>query len=74
MPRQTFRTFLWEYLDSDCPLGDLARDVKRDKAWRGRTVEGLRTRMMRLGADRLALAALSEIAKHYARSQKGVRL
>ncbi|MGL5063021.1 MAG: AbrB/MazE/SpoVT family DNA-binding domain-containing protein [Microcoleus sp.] len=65
MRRKSFRTWLWEQLDSDCPFGDLARDAKQDKDWKGTAASSLRTRMYANNACYEALRTLTEAEKRY---------
>jgi hypothetical protein len=63
--KKTFRGWLWDYLDSDCPIGDLARDAKRDTAWTGRSAESLENSMYEKQACSAALRTLKEAKERY---------
>lgn len=61
MRRRPFIPWLLARADSDCPLGDLARDVAADPDIRGdESPAALRRHMTRLGASSEALAALDQ--------------
>lgn len=63
---KTFRAWLWDFLESDCPIGDLARDAKLDSEWKGLSAASLNTRLRNLGADgQGAREAMSKAAKLY---------
>ena len=69
MKKQTFRGWLLAQRRRQDPVGDLARDLKEDREFRGRTVGSLRERMIDLGACDLAMVALERAAVEYSQTQ-----
>jgi hypothetical protein len=63
--QQTFRQWLLQYLDSQCRIGDLARDIRDDEESSALSPKGIQARMEGLGACPNALASLETATKMY---------
>jgi len=55
-----FRSWLLDQIDRGDPVADLAKDIRDDREFRGRTVAALELRMGRCGACSQAFEALKE--------------
>lgn len=64
----TFRGWLWEHLEDESQIGDLARDAKQDSEWVGRSAASLEDRLNALGACFQAKETLKD-AKRIFRAQ-----
>lgn len=69
---KTFRGWLLNQRHRHDPVGDLARDLREDREFRGRTVDSLRERMYEMGACDGAMVALERAAGEYSRFQAEV--
>lgn len=65
-----FRSWLWTFLEEDSPIGDLARDAKRDIEWQGRSAVSLENRLNQMSADYIVKQTAKEAKEVFQQPKK----